>query len=381
MRVVTCGASSIANINNFGDELLARIYQSWIEEWSPDIRTAHLEFDKRGRLTPESLSMLAGADLLVYVGGGYFGEGRGYGRYRLRRHLWAMRNDRIYGGVYRAAQRCGVKHVVLGLEVGPVTNRLYRRTITNILTEAEDVTVRNSESADFVNAWCGDRVRVKHHIDAALSVNRSEFGAGELTGQRTVAAERSGALLVGLHLHEISDSAVAMAFHKVMERVEVAANRPVRFLYLHDQRKGGKHAPRSERAESMLRREQPTIETIPYRSPEETVGAISALDLVITTKLHVGIVGRALDVPVLSVPHHPKTVRFYRAIGEEQMCGRIQDFAKFGLPSQVVELLSQSSTSVRLEVNRSAKLDSLVNREVLHNTLRRLRGETAMPKV
>jgi hypothetical protein len=59
---------------------------------------------------------------------------------------------------------------------------------------------------------------------------------------------------------------------------------------------------------------------VPYRDPDQVLGVIKALDLVITTKLHVGIVACALGTSVLAFPAHQKTRRFYEQIGAADRC-------------------------------------------------------------
>ena len=47
---------------------------------------------------------------------------------------------------------------------------------------------------------------------------------------------------------------------------------------------------------------------------------LQEFDLVITTKLHVGIVSWVLGTPVCSIAAHSKTIRFYRQIRRDQFC-------------------------------------------------------------
>jgi len=53
------------------------------------------------------------------------------------------------------------------------------------------------------------------------------------------------------------------------------------------------------------------------------------VDLIITPKLHVGIVGAALGKSVLSFPYHiHKIKRYYRQIGEEDRCVLLKDITE-----------------------------------------------------
>ena len=52
----------------------------------------------------------------------------------------------------------------------------------------------------------------------------------------------------------------------------------------------------------------------------DTTALLSQLDLVLTNKLHVGIVSYALGTNCIGIPYHPKTTRFYKQINQSELC-------------------------------------------------------------
>src|SRR6202007_2101045 len=53
---------------------------------------------------------------------------------------------------------------------------------------------------------------------------------------------------------------------------------------------------------------------------ENHIALIGGVDGIVTTKLHVGIVGCAMEKPVISMPGHSKTPRFYKQVGLSEQC-------------------------------------------------------------
>jgi polysaccharide pyruvyl transferase WcaK-like protein len=354
VNVVTCSASSIEGINNFGDELLTDLYGRWIEDVDPSISVSHLRISQLGVLRGSAREELDRASLLVFSGGGYFADGYGESRLHLKRHLRSLRNHRVYWTVAKAARRRGLRHGVFGLEVGPLVNPVYRRAVKRILTTAGEVVVRNAESLTYAERLCGESARATMHLDAALAISGL---AGMEVDNRS-----DGGFNIGCHVHRLGDGARAQLM-TLIERVisERPTDSEPRFFYLHDQRKLGEHATESASAERTLRAGFPETTVIQYRDPMETVRQIAEMDVVITSKLHVGIVARAFGIPVLAVGRHPKIRRFYRAIGEEEFCGEPGDFVANGLPSRLSACL-KGHERPRLPVAERFRESALQNR-------------------
>ena len=57
-----------------------------------------------------------------------------------------------------------------------------------------------------------------------------------------------------------------------------------------------------------------------YKNHWEMCALLEKLDLVITSKLHVGIVSTALETSVISLPYHTKTIRYYEQIDAKERC-------------------------------------------------------------
>src|SRR5690606_804405 len=61
------------------------------------------------------------------------------------------------------------------------------------------------------------------------------------------------------------------------------------------------------------------VHMAPYQDPWKLLALISQLRMVVTTKLHVGIVATAVGTLPLSFAQHHKTQRFFRQIGASEL--------------------------------------------------------------
>src|SRR5690606_29070815 len=62
------------------------------------------------------------------------------------------------------------------------------------------------------------------------------------------------------------------------------------------------------------------VELIPYSDMHNLIELLSKMELVVTNKLHVGIVSIAKNAKVISIPTHQKTIRLYKQLDLENFC-------------------------------------------------------------
>jgi polysaccharide pyruvyl transferase WcaK-like protein len=75
-----------------------------------------------------------------------------------------------------------------------------------------------------------------------------------------------------------------------------------------------------------------------YENPSEMTAFLKTIDVVLTCKLHVGVVACSFGKSVVAVACHPeKTARFYSQIGEQERCVSLFDV----IPEEISELLEK----------------------------------------
>jgi polysaccharide pyruvyl transferase WcaK-like protein len=373
IRIVTCSASSIAGIKNFGDELLTTIYHRWIEAGDPRARLSHLSLSQHGVLSRETRRDIDEASGLIFTGGGYFADGDAGPGHVVRCHVRALRNRRVYGTVFRRAQRRGLPCAVMGLEVGPLRNGPYRRAVREILSKSRVIVVRNEESRGNAQEILGVSRDIPVHLDAALTIARTDIERASANALPASGEIRPDELKIGLHIHSMdggTDQATVLALvRKILS--QAPPQRHVRLYYIHDQTKRGDHPLRSVRAERIITRAFSGTIVVPYEGPAETLQALGAMHLLVTSKLHVGVVARGLEIPVLSVGGHPKIRRFYEALGEADACGSAARFAAAGVPERLEACLG-SEWRARIPLPSSVRDSAWRNRDALTYFMRTL---------
>lgn len=254
-------------------------------------------------------------DLLLYSGGGYFGDAADslYDRYlaarkRSTRHL-------AWLGDYRHAAKA-----VIAVGVGPIG--FNRQAVRDLFGSSLAVLVRDAES----HAYCRSYGFADHNlgqcVDMALSLE-------------PVAPEgRSG---LALHVPEMSPRDLETVFRVVAtscagrysERIHVIYDAPTGPAV------GNFEAALQSVAQSVFGH---SLLVKPYPGLEPMLAALESYELVVTNKLHVGIVTIAKGGRVISTPHHLKTPRLYRQLGLSDYCVPLSSLTPHDLAAAIEKL-------------------------------------------
>jgi hypothetical protein len=330
-RLVFVGASSLTDMENFGDQLLRDIYWDYFTQLLPDWQFETLQFGASARDTvaaqrQERDEQLASARGLVFVGGGYLGEGRlDHSSTKaldlVARHAWGWRNYRLYGKSARKATRKELPFAVLGVEYGPITSGKLRRASVDMLGQAVVSSVRNEESLRFAAEYGAKRLPVVA-ADAALglSVEVLQRIYPKLAWEAVDRDRRDKSMIkVGLHIHDDSAFSLHPSLASDLSKLlaKLGREHSISTQYIHDQNFRGSPKARARDAVERITEIVPLQGEVMYTAPERLILELLDLDCVITTKLHVGLVARALGIPTLQFPTHKKIFRNFSFIGEE----------------------------------------------------------------
>ncbi|HET9275932.1 MAG TPA: polysaccharide pyruvyl transferase family protein, partial [Gemmatimonadales bacterium] len=303
---------------NFGDMLLLGIYAKWIREIMPGSRVI-LPFMHRslsGLIDADGRGArhLLGAAALVYGGGGYFGEPD------KRQTWWSFRNVLRHLPVGVIARLRGIPIAISGVGAGPLSVPAARRLFVLLFRWAHSATVRDRESRGYLTSYGVSPEALTVTADAALTLDGGDLPAEATREAQAILAGLPGSLRIGVHVaHSIGCAGIQSLIDDLA--AFAAAHPEASFVYFLDEGPGrGEEYHLMKKTRLLEQKVGAPGVVVPYRTPSQVVGLIHALDLVITTKLHVGIVGCALGRPVLAFPFHPKTRRFYEQIGAADRC-------------------------------------------------------------
>lgn len=296
------------------------------------------------------------ADLLLYSGGGYFGEAADslYERYvaarrRHGRHL-AWLGD--FGGAARA---------VISVGVGPLT--FNKPAVRDLFEASSAVLVRDAESLAYCRAYGFPTHNLRQCCDMALSMD-------------TLGGEgRSG---VALHVPNVPRQHIETILG-VLAR-SPAGRRADRIHVIHDSPPAA-GSPAFEAglqsvARSVFGHDLPVR---PYTTMDGMLAALGGYELVVTSKLHVGIVTIAKGGRVIATPHHVKTPRLYRQLGLSDYCVPLSRLTPAALAGAFGSLPRFSPD--REPIKRGVALIDAVVRQAVDGVLARDAASPMRPRV
>lgn len=319
MKVMLHGA---INMSNYGDYIFAELFFDYLKrEGHEVVFYAHprygisdyfakylgINIDKTNywRAVQE-------CDAFVFISGGYFTEPRKPGLISEIKHCERYMRPALHF----MKQKKPI--LVLGVGAGPFKNKPYSRKARKVLNYASVVTVRDDESKKYCEEYSITRdIRVTSDtalvIREYLKQNKENLPKFEI---------EEGHKMLLLHIDGI---------YEVKERIKNSIVPAIRKFMninkdysLYIAADGIKKEQLYKEYEDMLHDLQPHI--LIYDDPWVLTKQIERADLIITTKLHMGIVGASLGCSVISFPFVPqKTKRFYKQIKEEGRCLSLTD--------------------------------------------------------
>lgn len=287
--------------NNYGDILLINLFYRWIQGVSDDIvinlpmaykwRVKELPTKKHG------IFNLLRSECLIYCGGGYFGE------QPKRKIKWSIRNFCRHLIIGVIAVFCKIPIAIIGVEFGPLSVSWFRKCVIWLAKHAQVIVVRNKESREFLEHYGVSNVI--ESVDAVLTLLPLEKTNSNRDDVLIHIPLISAAPKQYLAMTEVLINALLSRGICKITLIEDTIN----------QYKKG-----YESLFSLFEKSGINYSVFPYRGTDALIERISSASHVVTTKLHMGITGAAMNKNVLAIYNHPKTLRFHKQIGNEENC-------------------------------------------------------------
>ncbi len=352
MKVLLHGAT---NGSNFGDFIFAAFFYRELQERGIDARFYEnrkygiSEYFKRNLNYTKtwSLKEIEETDALVYISGGYFCELPGphsfiseikdINRYLYIAKQFMKRNKPIY---------------VLGVGAGPFTDEKFSKIAIEVLNYAKVITVRDEESKHYCES-AGVTNNIVVTTDTALLIK--DYLDDYMKPSLNTEEKREKRIV----FHIDSDKEVTQLIEaKLFPAVKkFLINHPDYKLYLSAD--GVKKSHHYEKYKSIFKEFDPVVYV--YDDPWLLCKRLEKADVVITTKLHVGIVASALGASVLSFPNVPiKTMRYYKQIGESGRCNPLREVSSTEVEHMLEKYFNIPITIPQDIINKARiNLDSL----------------------
>ena len=286
--------------NNFGDTLLTRILCDWASE---EVGANNVYLAVPGKkeeqeaigykvVTPTERRTISH---LIFSGGGYFGEPP---LPLTERYRWYFRNYSRHLAWVREFE--SAKKAIFGIGVGPLSDPVFRSAVRRLLSQMQIVYARDRESLEYIRAYGFTTTDAWLGADLAMSLEASDTVA-----DKAVAVHVSGMpyKLFTEIISTLSSGQIKAQAHSI----ELLFDGPVSIKKL-------------QLYQELCKDSDVRANVVEYCGVNDLLQRIPRYNVIITSKLHVGIAGTALGRKIIAIPIHPKTIRFYRSLGLQEFC-------------------------------------------------------------
>lgn len=258
------------------------------------------------------------ADVLVLISGGFLWNDKNlvydakmrYRRYILPAVLFQLMRKPVY---------------ILGIGGGPVDTLWLRKSMIRVLNKSKKILFRDDETRQIFQEY-GVKRKMETTADTALVLKREMLASFEEKAVLDELAGEKKRLLFHLPDGIWENSCVCEII--IPGVVLFLKEHPEYFLILsHDdiRSKGQEEKHIIEKIQEQLSNAGINYHEYKYHDCLQMCSLINEMDCIITEKLHVGVVGCALDKCVVAFPcHREKTDNFYRSIGEAERCVNVR---------------------------------------------------------
>ena len=308
MKIMLHGATNCKS-SNFGDYIYGELIYQHLKKQGHEVCFYQLStfFEKYLPHYAERLPFTyTEADMILYIPGGYFGEGHN-----------ARFQDNIVQfmrfmplGIKASIRKIPIAVIAVG--AGPNKNIFMNFGIKRICNHAKLITVRDHTSYIALKDLC-PLADVKECGDLILSEDFSNLVTE--TEQIKYLMKKSGGRKIIL-VHYNHEKAAVYKFAKVAKNF--VNTHPEYYVVVTSD---SVLDMENELFKDFRRIYDTECSLINYSDPKEMISLLQKVDVVLTCKLHVGVVSCCLGKSVIAAACHPeKTMRFYEEINEKNRC-------------------------------------------------------------
>lgn len=339
--------------DNFGDSLMFAYYvkeanlkgiEIFVVEATEIFMQRLLESGLRCESLP--LSDVSCLDYCLFIGGGYFGQPD------LRWYSWNRRflRDSYFKKVKDRLVEMKIPYDIFGVEVGPLYFSDTRIMVKDILSDAENVVVRNKASEAYVRDVLG--ITCQFRRDVVL---------GQTPRYYSVVEKLPNSLIVHATGKFLKGNALSAQLRKKIKSFIVSANIE-KVCILFDQTTYAKLLPAAESFSEELGANGVEVEVVFYQGMDLSLSIIARHEKIITSKLHAGVTSLSLGGQVLCISGAPKIKRFYSEVflgrGLFSLIGAMNPWKRF----EESDFVSLSTVTLNDEISSRQYLDDFVGR-------------------
>lgn len=236
---------------------------------------------------------------IVFCGGGYFGE-------RSKdKNSWYLQFMFRHMPIILISLITRKDIIVYGTGFGPINNVFAKFFLGKLFKNANFSALRDHESLKYIKDYYQFE-NVKFTYDLVLSQKADffyqKYSINPISQKRRIAIHLPGTPNdLGLRL-------------KIIDFIISNANEEYEIIFFSD---------------NGLNKEADYFNTkylnFKYSNINEVLGILSSSEIIITSKLHVGIVASIFSKKIISIYSHDKTARLYKQLGREDVCCKLSN--------------------------------------------------------
>lgn len=356
--------------DNFGDTLFVIHFINWLykneNEQAPEIFLPFAS-DRVRKLVDVSekrgISSLLKSDALVFFGGGYLGEPSNNNR------VWSYRLIIRHLSMALIAYLLRKPYIFIGVGAGPLTHKLARKLTVFLCNKSEKTIVRDDESKDYLIDYGVKEDKVKVTADSILTLEAKDVDKDQSKLiKKSIKPNGEDDILIGVHLPVNKNSTAKLKL--ILNDLKRYSSKlgKYKIVLFNDFHK----EDYDYIAYKLLidKFGQDKVISVEYKNPEQLIALINELDIVITTKLHCGIVANCLGKYTLSISVHNKTIRLYKQLGLQERNVSLEDYQK----GKLLEMLSDYdiNTTTYNNIPSSIRKSASENKDELYQFVQKI---------
>ncbi len=314
-------------IDNFGDSLFVVYFYKWLKETNlirdEDIILPYANDRVRNLVKVSDNKGFFGllkSKKIVFFGGGYLGERPN------KKMIWNIRLLIRHLSIGLLAVLLKKHFIFIGVGAGPLTNSLTRKIVVFLSNKSEKIIVRDDESYNFLLEYGVDKEKLGTTADSILLLEESDVDEywNEKYKKELMIEESVNTTYIGVHLQASSSKEEKLKLI-IEDLKEYCGNlKDYKIVVFNDTYR---KTPNNRSLNLVYEKfDKEKVMNIEYLNPDQLIAVINNLDIVITTKLHCGIVANCLGKYTLSVSVHDKTIRLYKQLKLQERNVSISDF-------------------------------------------------------
>lgn len=244
----------------------------------------------------------------IMTGGGYYGEPNKI----LYKYFWNLRFLLVHAIPFCILALRSCPYIIVGLGVGPLSWKFSRCVARLILRNAKKIVVRDEESREYIYNVLNVSNNVEVYPDLVMGKEFDSFLTEKEWAKEQLYKNNRKNIAIHYTTKYVAANGIAIAFCDIKKFLDEHKDEYNVFFILDQD-----NVVQEKRAINLLEKLGVGFNAriIFYPGPYKLTSFLSFMDIIITDKLHVGIVGTRLNKVVISTAGHQKIRRFYKQIG------------------------------------------------------------------